>query len=89
MILIDSHVHIYSCFDVPRLLDSARRNFADAARKLGVGDSFAGVRFLTETSRDDYFRRRSDCATAKPKDPPVRLGGWKTRPTAEASGRAV
>lgn len=33
--VVDGHVHIYDCFDVPTLLDAAERNLASAARQLG------------------------------------------------------
>jgi hypothetical protein len=32
MVLVDGHVHIHECFDVPAVFDAAAANFAAAAR---------------------------------------------------------
>ncbi len=56
-ILVDAHVHIYECFEIDTLLDTAARNFEHAAQDLGLEDGFTGVLLLAETSRDHWFQR--------------------------------
>jgi len=58
-VIVDAHVHIHDCYDVPEFLDNAYSNFRNAARSLGPEPSFAGVLMLTETSGTDYFSRLS------------------------------
>ncbi|MBN4063218.1 hypothetical protein JYT79_00400 [Cardiobacterium sp. AH-315-I02] len=58
-LLVDAHVHIYSCFDINKLLDAALYNFARAAKKLSLNHGYTGVLLLAETSRDNWFQRAS------------------------------
>ena len=60
VLLVDAHVHIYDCFDIDELLDAALRNFNRAAKKLGQDNGFTGILLLTETSRDNWFKRSSE-----------------------------
>jgi hypothetical protein len=53
VILIDAHVHFHGCFDWAHFIDSAHRNFSDAAAHDGA--EFIGVLLFTETSADDRF----------------------------------
>jgi len=55
-ILVDSHVHIYSCYSVKRFFDFAIKNFIIESKKLN-SKKFVGVLFLTETKNDNYFRK--------------------------------
>lgn len=54
-LLIDAHVHVYDCFDVDKLFDSALQNFNHAANVMGYGDDFIAVMLLSETSQDNWF----------------------------------
>ena len=71
--IVDTHVHIYDCFDVATLLDSAHDHFSSEARR-HEGGGFVGVLILTETSRHDWFGRLPTYAGAN---------GWRFSPTAE------
>lgn len=51
LLLIDTHVHVYSCFDVQHFFQAAAKNFAQAS----AGEPFVGVLLLTETAREDWF----------------------------------
>jgi hypothetical protein len=55
--LIDSHVHIYDCFDIDKFLTGAWNNFSAAIRLHGFEQSPDRVLMLAETSRDHWFRR--------------------------------
>jgi hypothetical protein len=69
--LIDSHVHIYDCFDIAALLDAAHRNFAKVAGLHG-SENFSGILLLSETAKDHWFERLVSYAnTAKP------VGDWR------------
>ena len=61
IILIDSHVHIYNCYDIKRFFDCAIKNFIHKSKKIGsekIGsEKFIGILFLTETKDDNYFQR--------------------------------
>jgi len=58
MIFVDSHVHIYDCFDVDILLDSALNNFQKAAKKHNTtGQASVYVLLLTETKNESWFER--------------------------------
>ena len=54
-ILADGHVHIYDCFDVEKLLDSASKNFKTRAKQQGCKNNYASVLFFTESSQDHCF----------------------------------
>ena len=57
MIFVDGHVHIYDCFDLHALLDSALANFRAEAARLQVTNAFTAFLLLTETAREHWFRR--------------------------------
>lgn len=67
---VDSHVHIYDCFDLAKFFDAAQANFQQAAQCRGISD-FRGVLLLTETQRDHYFERLSELAESG-----RHQGGW-------------
>lgn len=57
MIFVDAHVHIYDCFDVDFLLDSALKNFQAAEKQYTEsGKSSAYVLLLTEGRSEHWFR---------------------------------
>jgi len=56
MIFVDSHVHIYSCFDVDLLLDSALENFRSiAGQQSSIAEQSSFVLMLTEGSEENWF----------------------------------
>lgn len=55
-ILIDSHVHIYNCFDIDTFLESAWQNFHSQVSKLGLQDGFTGILLLTESTHHHWFQ---------------------------------
>lgn len=58
--LVDAHVHFHPGFDEVVFLTSAGRNFAGAARRLGLPDPWKPVIVLTEIEGHDYFGRLQD-----------------------------
>ena len=60
MILCDSHVHFYACFDIDKFLDSAWNNFYLQARLLQDHSDFAAVLMLTEANRNHWFQELKD-----------------------------
>jgi hypothetical protein len=77
MILIDTHVHIYKCFDLCRFFDAAYENFRSRATILGNADNFTGILLLAETSSDNWFRHLSDYADGKSLPGKTTAGTWK------------
>lgn len=63
MILVDSHVHIYPCFDLPMFLDSSLENFRRAARLSSDRPKLDAVLLLTESSGHDTFAMLADKAS--------------------------
>ena len=56
MLLVDAHVHIYDCYDLDLLFDTAVRNFTRAASGLGLDNVPRDhMLLLTETANDHYF----------------------------------
>ena len=55
LILADTHVHFYDCFDVNKVLCSALKNFQNVAHKSDEKSDHIGVLFLTETDTENYF----------------------------------
>jgi hypothetical protein len=77
MILIDTHVHIYECFDLYKFFAAAYENFRSRARIFGNADNFTGILLLAETSRDDWFRHLSDYADGQSLPGMTTAGSWK------------
>ncbi len=82
-ILVDAHVHGHGCFRRDDVFASARRNFLDARRALGLETSAADVLLLTEAAGEDFYERcRGDA------DSPSR-GEWSVRTTGEPDSLLV
>jgi hypothetical protein len=77
--LVDSHVHLYSCYELDGLLDSALDNLRRAARPGEGSDRVAGCLALTETARDHAY---AAILAGEPKWRPQR---WTIRATGEAA----
>ncbi|HEY6454177.1 MAG TPA: hypothetical protein VIY90_02740 [Steroidobacteraceae bacterium] len=76
VLLVDTHVHIYDCYDLDALFDAAARNFAQAAGRLGVSTApRQGMLLLTETVNDHYF----DALAAGERSP----SRWSVQKTSE------
>lgn len=57
--LIDGHVHIYNCYDVPRLLESSFHNFKKGAQDLGLYQDYIGILLLCESNNYDWFEKHA------------------------------
>jgi len=55
-LLVDSHVHIYDCYEIIQFLNSAEANIRHAASSLGLPPSTPGCLMLAESARYDRFR---------------------------------
>ncbi len=79
MIFADAHVHIYDCYDFQSFMDSALKNFTNAAASAGAFSNFSDfsyVLMLTESARFDYFSRLTEISKQKP-------GSWHIDHTGE------
>jgi hypothetical protein len=54
--LVDSHIHIYDCYDLKHFFNSAFRNFSLYNAKFSKADNFIGVLFLTEANDYNFFK---------------------------------
>lgn len=54
--IVDAHVHIYDCFELNALLDSAYKNFDIQATTFGNRDAFRGLLLLAETAADSWYK---------------------------------
>ena len=77
--ILDAHVHIHDCFDVPEFLEHAYENFRRQHEALGSGAGFDGVLLLTESCGANEFERLAGIAAA----PGERLGHWRIDENAE------
>ncbi len=60
MILVDAHVHIYDCFNIDLLLDSALSNFQEVATEYAGDDtSLSYMLLLTEGPKESWFQNLS------------------------------
>ena len=62
MVMIDAHVHIYSCFDLQIFFDSAFNNFKSEAAKNGHPDNFRAIVMLTDWAAENWFKYLADYA---------------------------
>ena len=83
-ILVDAHVHIYDCFDLDILLDTALHNFRKAAHDIGHEGKITGVLLLTETRNDNWFRHTRDMCL-KNQQVLATETGWELQVTPEST----
>ena len=81
LILVDAHVHIYSCFELTKFFDSASNNFRQAAANLSNNQRYAAILLLAETSKDNYFDYLATLAQYNPK----LSTDWTIKTTSESS----
>jgi len=85
MILVDAHVHIYDCYNLGSLLDSAYANIKSEAVKWGCKGEFTGVLMLSETSKHHWFQRLKTYAREEKTVNGENLGSWSFHLTQEPS----
>ncbi|MGE4659306.1 MAG: hypothetical protein AAEJ16_00800, partial [Arenicellales bacterium] len=78
VVLVDSHVHIYPCYDTSTLFDGVHANFCKQAAGSGH-QAFASVLLLTESAGHEFF-----LSLLKQVQANESLGGWRVFPTEEA-----
>ncbi len=84
MILIDTHVHIYSCFDLKTFFDAAAANFRKAAAAIDVDKDVSAVLVLTDWAGKNWFQKLAAGAQASGTDGLI-IEGWSCRTTADSS----
>ena len=79
-LLVDAHVHLHSCFDLPQFLQSALANFQRQSDKLGLSQPVTAALLLAEVSGVNAFADLVSRYQAgnHPAD-------WEICPTAEAT----
>ena len=55
-LIVDAHVHIHQCFDLPQFFASAVANCQAQAQLHQAHDNFSGMLLLTESSWDHWFQ---------------------------------
>jgi hypothetical protein len=76
-VLVDCHVHFFSCYEKNLFFDRAESNFSRARYELGIGGESPALMLFAETSRDDYFHRFGELGGRSDKEP------WRFRATAD------
>lgn len=84
LILIDTHVHIYSCFELKTFFDAAVANFKKAALEISVDKDFSAVLVLTDWAGKNWFQKLAAGAGDSGADG-VTVEGWNCRATADSS----
>jgi hypothetical protein len=83
-LLVDAHVHLHACFDLPTFLNAAAANVRHASVRHGYGTAATGCLLLTEASDMDEFGRLRRLAEAGSGLTGALSGTeWSVRPTAE------
>jgi hypothetical protein len=82
MIIVDSHVHFYSCFNESHFLESAYKNFSVEAQRLGVG-RFAGFLLLTEGNQENWFSTLHQGCDNFDSSESLSSNAWTFQPTKE------
>lgn len=75
--VIDSHVHIYDCFELSEFLLGAWNNFSAAARLYGFDQPLIRVLMLAETSRDHWFQKIAASIGEESTDTLPSAGTWR------------
>lgn len=83
MILIDAHVHIYDCFNLENIFESAYSNFKSTADRLLYKNDFIGILLLAETSKDNWFHQIANHAVGKNLPDGKKTGNWTFHRTDE------
>jgi len=78
VLLVDSHVHIYPCYDTSTLFDGVHANFCEQSAGSGH-QAFASVLLLTESAGHEFFLSLLNRDKANES-----RGGWRVLPTEEA-----
>lgn len=66
--IIDGHVHLYDCFDIPSFLSAASDNLSVAADRIGRGRDSAAFLLLAESPQERAFARLLDPAGPERRD---------------------
>ncbi len=82
LILADTHIHFYNCFDIGYLLDSAFKNFQKETEKSGEKIPFKAFLFLAETKTESWFLHQYDQVLREPSRA-ERIGQWTVQFTKE------
>jgi hypothetical protein len=82
LILADTHIHFYNCFDMGYLLDSAFKNFQKETEKSGEKTPFKAFLFLAETKTESWFRHQYNKVIREPSRT-ERIGQWAVQLTKE------
>ena len=83
MLFIDTHVHIYDCFNFETFFDSVFDNFQVAASCKGKENTFTAVLLLAETEQENWFDRFRSLASLKKGGENKTVGGWILQCTEE------
>ena len=77
MILVDTHVHIYDCYNIRKFMNYSLNNFKHNAEKMQGENSFSAFLLLAESKQYNWFSRLQ--AYAQHGDFQVRseLGDWE------------
>ena len=82
MILVDTHVHIYDCYNIQKFMNYSLSNFKHNAKKIQGENSLSAFLLLAESKQYNWFPRLQ--AYAQHCDPQVKseLGNWEISLTA-------
>jgi hypothetical protein len=90
MIFVDSHVHIYDCFDVDLLLDETLKNFQKAAKRYNeTGQPSTYVLLLTEGKNENWFQQSLANLEAKDQGNGNISKNWRVHKTEDSDSLMV
>lgn len=77
MILVDTHVHIYGCYNIREFMNSSLTNFKYASKMIQCENSFSAFLLLAESKQHNWFSLLRSCATGTNPEIKGRLGNWE------------
>lgn len=90
IVFLDTHVHVYNCFNIKRFLRSTHENFLKQARKSGLNNKVCAVIFIADWAGESWYEKlfqllqNSDLKQAEPE-----IGDWQFRKTREQTSFSV
>lgn len=83
-VLVDAHVHLHPCFEIPAFLNAATNNMTRTAMNMSVALE-AGVLVVADPAGCNGFVRLKEFAASASNRPRVDRGSWGSRHTDEST----
>ena len=83
MLIIDAHVHIYSCFDLKVFFNAASKNFHHVAESYPSKDRPMSILILTDWSGENWFNHLVNLNNHGPQRSKASIKSWSVQQTSD------